>query len=251
MSIPLPKEQVLFIDIETVSAANELASLLEEEQELWQHKARYWIRDYGDAPDAPANCYRDRSAILAEFGKVVCISLGYIVPGKHGKEDGFRMTSFAGDDEVALLEGFCRLLEKHYPSPERMSLCGHNVREFDVPFLCRRLLIHGMPLPAVLQISGKKPWEVRHIIDTLELWKFGDIKHFISLKLLTHCLGVPSPKDDIDGSDIHRVYYEERDIAAIRHYCEKDVLAVAQVLRRLAGIPLISEELVTLVETAD
>jgi hypothetical protein len=245
MAIPYPQIPCLFMDIETVSAVPDFNALSPEMQDLWRHKSRFWMKDYVDIPDGEAACYRDRAAILAEFGKVVCISLGYVVPGETEADDAFRLTSFAGDDERTLLEELGALLKKHYPSPDHMCFCGHNIREFDVPYLCRRMLMHGMPLPAVLQISGKKPWEVRHLVDTLELWKFGDIKHFVSLRLLTACLGVPSPKDDIDGSQVGRVYYEDKDLDAIRQYCERDVLAVAQVLRRMSGKPLISEERVT------
>lgn len=100
------------------------------------------------------------------------------------------------------------------------------------------MIIHGIELPLKLNLFGKKPWEVPHL-DTLELWKFGDFKHYTSLKLLTSVLGIPSPKDDIDGSEIFRVYYEENDVQRIVTYCQKDTIAVAQIILRLRGEALL------------
>lgn len=240
----IPLASVLFIDIETVSGHATFDDADDSTRELWREKARYWLKDYPVEEEAPALCYRDRAAILAEFGKVVCISVGLLGRASAGEEGVFRLKSYAGDDEFTLLSAFAALLNQHFADPSRYWLCGHNLKEFDVPYLCRRMMMHGIPLPALLQISGKKPWEVRHLLDTLELWKFGDIKHYTSLKLLAHCLGVPSPKDDLDGSQVGRVYYQEQDLEAIVRYCERDVLAVAQVVRRMMGLPLIAPEAV-------
>lgn len=241
----LPLQQVLFLDIETVSGQPTWEALGAEAQALWTEKARFWLRDYEDVANGPAQCYHDRAAILAEFGRVVCISVGILVPGGDGGEDQFRLKSFAGEDEAALLKEFAAMLDRHFPDPNRFYLCGHNLKEFDVPYLCRRMIMLGIPLPALLQISGRKPWEVKYLLDTLELWKFGDIKHFISLKLLAHCLGIPSPKEDIDGSQVGRVFYQEGNLQAIIRYCEGDVLTVAQVMRRFQGMPLLDPSQVT------
>jgi 3'-5' exonuclease len=241
----LPLHQVLFVDIETVSAQPDFDRLSPYEQGLWQEKARFWLRDYEGDDQGLARCYLDRAAILAEFGRVVCISVGILVPGSRPGEDRFRLKSFAGEDEAVLLRDFATMLDQHFPDPNRFYLCGHNLREFDVPYLCRRMIMLGIPLPNLLQISGRKPWEVKYLLDTLELWKFGDIKHFTSLKLLAHCLGIPSPKEDIDGSQVGRVFYGEGDLAAITRYCEGDVLTVAQVLRRFQGLPLLDREMVS------
>lgn len=235
----LPLHQVLFLDIETVSGQPSLDGLDPHARSLWVEKARFWLRDYEGMEDGPAQCYLDRAAILAEFGRVVCISVGILVPGAAGEEERFRLKSFAGEDESALLREFATMLDRHFPDPNRYFLCGHNLKEFDVPYLCRRMIMLGIPLPALLQISGRKPWEVKYLLDTLELWKFGDIKHFISLKLLAYCLGIPSPKEDIDGSQVGRVFYRDGDLPAIVRYCEGDVLTVAQVMRRLQGLPLL------------
>ena len=103
------------------------------------------------------------------------------------------------------------------------------------------MVIHGIELPRVLNLFGKKPWEVPHL-DTLQLWKFGDFKHYTSLSLLTEILGIPSPKDDIDGSDVAQVYYKEKNLARIVRYCEKDVLSLAQVILRFLSKPLLKED---------
>lgn len=245
----LPLYNILFLDIETVSAHAAFEEMDAAGQALWKEKARYWLKDYGEDPAGPADCYRDRAAILAEFGRVVCISAGLITRGEDPAGDGFRLKSFAGEDERQVLADFSKMLDQHFSDTNRFFICGHNIREFDVPYLGRRMIMHGLPLPAMLRISGKKPWEVRHLIDTLELWKFGDIKHYTSLKLLAYCLGIPSPKEDLDGSQVGRVFYQEKDLPAITRYCEKDVLTVAQVVRRMGGKPLITEELVTVSET--
>jgi hypothetical protein len=238
--VDYPIYKVLFIDIETVSRTHHLEELQEEEQALWKQKAKYWLKDYADQADPEAVCYENRAAILAEFGRIICISVGIHAAGDKDGEDTFRLKSFAGDDEEVILREFGKLMDEHFSDPNKAFLCGHNIREFDIPYICRRMLMLGIPLPNLFQISGKKPWQISYLIDTLELWKFGDIKHFISLKLLTWCLGIPSPKEDIEGSDVGRVYYVENDLPSIVRYCERDVLAVAQVLRKMMGLPLLA-----------
>ena len=228
----IPLENLVFFDIETVPATATWDELDAEMQQYWEEKTRYQRRE----EYSPEEFY-ERAGIWAEFGKVICISIGYF----HLKNDlrQLRITSFYGE-EKALLEQFGQLLSGHFRSPSYV-LCGHNSKEFDIPYLCRRFLIHGVPLPEKLNLFGKKPWEVPHL-DTMELWKFGDYKAFTSLKLLTKVLGIPSPKDDIDGSEVAHVYYNEQDIDRIIRYCEKDVIAVAQVLLRFRGEELITED---------
>lgn len=234
--------QLLFIDVETVSTHPELNATSDYERQLWTEKARFWLKDYMEEVDPAASCYRDRAAILAEFGRVVCISIGYIVRGEETSQDALRLKSFAGSDEVAILTEFNELMKKHFNDANKYAICGHNLKEFDIPYLCRRMIMNGIKPTHMLDISGKKPWEVRHLIDTLELWKFGDIKHYTSLKLLAHCLGIPSPKNDIDGSQVGRVFYQDGDIDAIARYCEGDVVAVAQIIRRFCFQPLLDPE---------
>jgi len=222
-------EHVLFLDIETVPIHENFTELSIELQELYSKKTKYQRKE-----DYTAEEFYDRAGIWAEFGKIVCISVGFIVI-KDGKTQ-FRTTSFYNEEKQILLE-FKELLETHYNKPYHL-LCAHNGKEFDFPFIARRMIINGISLPNILNLFGKKPWEIPHL-DTLELWRFGDYKHYTSLKLLTTILGIPSPKDDIDGSQVKDVYYKDQDINRIVVYCEKDTLAVAQVLLKLRQKPLL------------
>jgi uncharacterized protein YprB with RNaseH-like and TPR domain len=217
---------VLFLDIETAPLVYEYKSLSPQMKALWDSRFRF-------QQDGPELAYK-RAGIYAEFAKVICISVGFI------HESTFRIKSFYGHEEKAILQDFAALLNKHFNRKEHL-LCAHNGKEFDFPFLCRRMLINGVKLPKTLNISGKKPWEVNHL-DTMELWKFGDYKSYTSLNLLAAVFDVPTPKDDIDGSDVARVYWEDRDLERIVTYCCKDVLTVAQLLRRFMLEPLIDEK---------
>lgn len=225
-------EHILFLDIETVPEVENFNQLNEEKKYLFEAKTQY-LRKEDDTPET----YYDRAGIWAEFGKIICISVGYFT--LKGDIRNFRVTSFHGD-EKKLLREFSQLINQHFDQPQ-FVLCGHNAKEFDFPFIARRMLIHQIPLPEKLNLFGKKPWEVPHL-DTMELWKFGDYKHYTSLRLLTNILQIPSPKDDIDGSEVAYVYYVEKDIDRIITYCEKDVIAVAQVLLRLRREDLLIEE---------
>ena len=186
--------------------------------------------------DTPASVY-GRAGIYAEFGKIVCISVGFINERGTGRE--LRVKSFAGEDEKALLTDFAKLLNSHFDLPDNL-LCGHNGKEFDFPYIARRMIINGISIPKILDLTGKKPWEVAHL-DTMQMWKFGDYKNFTSLKLLAHVFGIPSPKDDIDGSQVGAVYWEENDIDRIVTYCEKDVVTLVQVYLALSQQPMLSE----------
>lgn len=225
-------ENILFLDIETVPEVESFTDLDEEMQLLWDHKTQYQRRDEASAED-----FYNRAGIWAEFGKIICISVGYF----NIKSDlrNFRITSFFGD-EVQILKDFSQLLNNHFSEPQHI-LCGHNAKEFDLPFIARRCIINSIPLPAKLNLVGKKPWEIPHL-DTLEMWKFGDYKHFTSLKLLAKVLGIPSPKDDIDGSEVAAVFYKENDIDRIVTYCEKDTLTVAQIFLRMRNEELLIPE---------
>jgi len=225
--------KVLFLDIETVPQTYNHNDLDEAAQYHWAKKNAYLLRDGGD----PADIY-DRAGILAEFGKIICISVGIVT--NNNTEHTVRTKSFYGDEEAALLIQFAGLLSKHYSSLDSL-LCAHNGKEFDIPYICRRMLINGIRIPDVLNIAGKKPWEVKHL-DTMELWKFGDYKNYTSLELLTHVFNIPTPKDDIDGSQVAMIYYEEKDLSRIVKYCEKDVVATVQLMLRYLGKPLIEEQ---------
>jgi 3'-5' exonuclease len=230
-------ENILFLDIETASVAPDYASLPDNFQQLWQRKADL-LKERAEEPHTPEHLYESRAAIFAEFGKVVCISCGYI-QYREGRPH-FKLKSFSGPDEVALLTAFAGVLNGFMQKSDR-TLCAHNGKEFDFPYLGRRYMINGLPLPGVLaEIQTKKPWEIR-LIDTMQLWKFGDYKSFTSLDLLCAVFGVPSPKDDIDGSQVGRVFWVEQDHARIARYCERDVIATAQVLLRMCGEPMMAE----------
>jgi len=225
-------ENILFLDIETVPEFQYFNQLDDQTKHLWDLKSQYQRKD-----DFTAEEFYERAGIWAEFGKIVCISVGYFVC--RGDTRNFRVTSFYGD-EIKILKDFKNLLESHFHKPQHL-LCAHNGKEFDFPYIARRMLINRIDLPFKLDLFGKKPWEVPHL-DTLELWKFGDYKTFTSLKLLTHILGIPSPKDDIDGSEVYKVYYEDNDIDRIIIYCEKDTIAVAQVFLRLRNEDILTED---------
>ena len=225
-------DHILFLDIETVPEHEHYHTLDAELQGLWETKTQYQRKDEID----PETFY-ERAGIWAEFGKIVCISVGYFT--LKGDIRNFRVTSFFGEEKKILLD-FANLLNNHFGQAQHL-LCGHNSKEFDIPFIARRMIIHQVALPAKLNLFGKKPWEIPHL-DTLELWKFGDYKHFTSLKLLTKILGIPSPKGDIDGSQVAQVYYVEKDIDRIVTYCEKDTIAVAQLFLRFRREDLLIEE---------
>lgn len=228
----IPLENILFLDIETVPEASSFDSLSKEAQELWEDKTRYQRKEEFTPEE-----YYERAGIWAEFGKIICISVGFFHLQASGKR--FRLRSFAGE-ERELLQEFSTMLQEHYRHPKKL-LCAHNGKEFDFPYLARRMLIHGLPLPDKLNLFGKKPWEVPHL-DTMELWKFGDFKHYTSLKLMAHVLGIPSPKEDIDGSMVRQVYYEDKDLDRIIKYCEQDVITVAQIILRLRNEGLLGED---------
>jgi uncharacterized protein YprB with RNaseH-like and TPR domain len=225
-------ENILFLDIETVPEAIDFNQLDAETQELYAAKTAYKRKE----DDLSTEEYYPRAGIWAEFGKIVCISVGFVTTTSDGRQ--FRVRSFSGE-EAELLTAFRELLNTHFSTPQH-QLCAHNGKEFDFPYIARRMLKHQLELPYVLQLMGKKPWEVPHL-DTLELWKFGDFKHYTSLKLLAHFFDIPSPKDDMDGSDVARVYYEETDLARIVRYCEKDVVTLAQVFLKLTVQPQLKE----------
>ncbi|MGB5653208.1 MAG: 3'-5' exonuclease [Robiginitalea sp.] len=227
----IPLGDILFLDIETVPQSPDFNTLSEEAQELWALKTKYQRKD----EYTPEQFY-ERAGIWAEFGIIVCISVGYFLQTQDGRT--FRVRSFTGAED-ALLREFSELLDSHF-SERRHLLCAHNGKEFDFPYLARRMIILGIPIPKKLLMFGKKPWEIPHL-DTMELWRFGDFKNYTSLKLLAYVLGVPSPKEDIDGSMVRDVYYEENDLERITRYCERDVVTVAQVFLRLRNEDLLAE----------
>jgi len=232
-------KNILFLDIETVPETQNFEELDTLKQELFSKKTAYQRKE-----ETTAEEFYERAGIWAEFGKIICISVGFF--DLHSEQPALRIKSFFGEDERQILSDFKNLLDKYFSRPEHV-LCAHNGKEFDFPFIARRMIIHAMELPEKLQLFGKKPWEVAHL-DTMEMWKFGDFKHYTSLNLLTNILGIPSPKGDIDGSQVARVYYEDRDMPRIVKYCERDTLAVAQVYLRLTNQPILKAEQVVFIE---
>jgi predicted PolB exonuclease-like 3'-5' exonuclease len=231
-------DNVLFLDIETVPEVYRFADVDHTTAHLFESKNMRYKTDDKTFDQV----YDEKAGIYAEFGKIICISVGFVRSSAATGRSIF-IKSFAHDDEETLLRQFCRLLEDSYNTPEK-RLCGHNSKEFDIPFICRRLLINGIRLPNVLNLAGKKPWEILHL-DTMELWKFGDYKAYTSLALLCNVFKIPTPKDDISGADVARVYYEEKDLPRIKKYCEKDVVALIQLFMRMNGEDLIDEGNIT------
>lgn len=226
---------ILFLDIETVPQQDGHENLPEEWKILWDLKASYLIRN--KETETPQSIY-SRAGIYAEFGKIICVSCG-IIQGA-GDEKKFIVKSFCGHDEKLVLHKFCEMLTK-WCADGKKYLCAHNGREFDFPYLCRRLVVHHLAIPEILKLHGKKPWDVP-LFDTLDLWKFGDYKSYTSLNLLAHTLGVATPKDDIDGGKVHEVYWKEKNLDRIVAYCQKDVVTVAQVFLRMNDESLVKSE---------
>lgn len=233
-------EKILFLDIETAPQTGSLNEMPEELACLWEEKVELLKKRIPER--YPSECTAEsrfqEAGIFAEFGRIVCISVGYIYY-KNGASF-FRVKSFYGEDEKQLLIDFSELIRR-FCTDSTTNLCGHNIKEFDIPYMARRILIHGLSLPEILNVAGKKPWECK-FLDTLEMWKFGDFKHYTSLKLLCAVFGIPTPKDDIDGSQIATVFYDEKNPERIASYCEKDVIATMQVFMKISGLQPIKEE---------
>lgn len=226
-------EDVLFLDIETVPQSPSGDKLNPAMKALWDKKSKLFRN-----PDQSSEEVYERAGIYSEFGKIICISVGYI---KDKNPYSFRLKSFYGDDEKKLISEFSEMLNKFCATRKEAVLCAHNGKEFDFPYIARRMIINRMIIPEILDNAGKKPWEVK-LLDTMDLWKFGDFKNYTSLDLMTTILGIPSPKDDIDGSMVAGIYYKEKDLPRIVRYCEKDVLAIAQILLRFMNFPGITED---------
>ena len=226
-------DDVMFLDIETVPESSSYELLGSSMQNLWDKKSRQFRTS-----DQTAQDVYERAGIYSEFGKIICISVGLI---RDKNPFSFRLKSFFGKDEKSLLSEFSVMLSKFSGTHKEAVLCAHNVKEFDFPYIARRMIINGLIIPEILDNAGKKPWEIK-LLDTMDLWKFGDYKNYTSLDLLTSILGIPTPKDDIDGSMVAGIFYNEDNLQRIVHYCEKDVLAIARVLLRFMNLPAINED---------
>lgn len=227
-------DKIFFLDIETVPQFEKYENVPETFKELWNLKADRIIKD----ESASAEDVYERAGIYAEFGKIVCISVGLFTKKDNSLQ--FRLKSFYGDDEKQILADFGQMLDVHF-NVNKNYLCAHNGKEFDFPYISRRMIIHGLPLPEPIDNWGKKPWETVHLIDTMHLWRFGDYKSYTSLNLLCASLDIPTPKDDISGKDVWKVYWQEKDLERIVKYCEKDVLAIARLMQRYKRVELIDD----------
>lgn len=233
--------ELLLLDIETVPQFPSFAGLDPGWKSLFSGKISKTVPEGHD----PEEIYRSKAGIFAEFGKIICISTAFFC--ENGDQSlSLRMKSFSGHDEVQILRDFTDLCYKMQQQQPQFQFAGHNIKEFDIPFICRRLLINGVPLPHCLQLHDKKPWEVK-MFDTLNWWKFGDHKNYISLHLLASVLGVPTSKTDMDGSMVQDVYYRENDLPRIVEYCQRDVVATANVILRFHSRDLLKEENVSVV----
>jgi len=235
-------EKLLFIDIETVPEVYQFEDLNDDLKKLWEQKVKNFLHK-----NSASEIYNNRAGIYAEFAKIVCISIGFLQYNNDIEAYEMRIKSIANKNEKDILIAFSDLVIQSFGSIHRFSFCGHNIKEFDIPFMCRRLVINGLAIPDVLDLSGLKPWEVSHI-DTLDLWKFGDRKNFSSLALLANKLKIPTPKDDISGKDVARVFYEDDDLERIVKYCAKDVITVARLVMRFKSTELIKDENVIYVD---
>jgi 3'-5' exonuclease len=237
----LKLENLLLIDIETVSEKSSFSLLADDWQQLWQQKVQRQLPEGVSVEEF----YPQRAGVMAEFAKVVCISVGYFT--KQGNDLQLRIKSFYGDIEKNILQDVVVMLNGIEAKNNKWCFAGHNIKEFDIPFICRRLLINGMPIPEYFDFQNMKPWET-NTVDTFQYWRFGDFKHYTSLKLLAASLGVPSPKDDIDGSMVGDVYWNEKNIERIVTYCQKDVLTVANIILRFKNLPLLQDEQMVIVK---
>jgi 3'-5' exonuclease len=231
MDIPKKLKNILFLDIETVSSAPSYAQMEDRLKPLWDIKASFLN------PVEESQSLYKRAGIYAEFGKIITISAGFYFMASSGLS--FKVKSFAGDDEVKVLQDFIALTKRY--NQKRLLLCAHNGKEFDFPYLCRRMLVNQLDIPEVLNIGGKKPWEVNHI-DTLELWKFGDRKHYTSLELLAALFNIPTSKGEFDGSMVNDIYYKEKDLQKISEYCIRDVVVTAQVYLKFQNLAIMPKE---------
>lgn len=233
-------ENILLIDIETVPQYGSFNDMDDNWKELWEEKTHRTLPEGTSLEDF----YPQRAGVMAEFSKIICISIGYF--RKEGTAIQLRIKSFYGDDEKKLLQDFLAIVNQLEATNNNWSFTGHNIKEFDIPFICRRLLVNGIMIPPYLDFQNMKPWET-NIVDTFQYWRFGDFKHYTSLKLLAAALNVPSPKDDIDGSMVGEVYWKEKNIQRIVTYCQKDVVTTGNIIMRFKNLPLLTDEQVVVV----
>lgn len=227
---------ILFVDIETAGSSKNFEGLPSEGKNLWCQRAKLIRRrndEYRLIPDE--ELYLLKAGIFAEFARVVCISVAFLKKTEEENCVQLKTKSFFVHDESQLIKEFFSLLVRCFGTRDIEFLCGHNIREFDIPFLCRRARIHGIDIPACIDFTAKKAWQVKNLIDTMELWKFGDYKNYSSLALLCYATGIPSPKQGFDGAAVHIAYWNGARLSEIISYCEADVKATARLFLKLSG----------------
>lgn len=233
---------LFLLDIETVPGVPSYSHLNDVWQSLWNGKISKTVPEN----ISPEESYLQKAGILAEFGKVICISTGYFFEDEN-KKLSLRIKSIYAQDEKELLQLFIQITNKFFQHNKQLQFAGHNIREFDIPYICRRMLILQIPLPDYLQLHAAKPWDVK-MVDTLQWWKFGDYKNYVSLHLLANVLNVPTSKTDMDGSMVQHVYYKDNNLLRIVEYCQRDVIVVANIILRFKNMPLLDEDVVTIVQ---
>ena len=233
-------KELLLLDIETIPQYERYTDMPPMWQKLWNEKVARQMQE----EDTPEILYKKKGGILAEFGKIICISTAIFVETDDGLQ--LRVKSFFGHDEAEILSQFIDIADKMYFHHPHFQFAGHNIKEFDIPYICRRMTIHQQTLPHYLQLNDKKPWDV-HMFDTMNWWKFGDIKNYVSLNLLASVLDIPTSKDDIDGSQVQEVYYQEKNLDRIVTYCQKDVIVTANIILRLLNIPILYADQISII----
>jgi DNA polymerase elongation subunit (family B) len=229
--------ELLLIDIETVPEQANYNELNTDWQNLWEEKAK---KNPAIQHLTAEESYSERAGIMAEFGKIICISTAYFFTDAD-KSIKLKQKTLSSHNEVHLLNDFLLLCDAYLKTKKAIVFTGHNIKEFDIPYICRRLIINNIPLPKYLQLNNLKPWET-NMVDTLHWWRFGDFKNYTSLKLIATALQIPSSKDDIDGSQVRNVYYNENGLERIAKYCAKDVQVVAQIILKYNNRPLLDED---------
>lgn len=221
---------LLYFDVETAGkyeSYEDLALQNPRLAKLWEKRAKYFrANTLGMEEMGDSEIYSQKSGLEPEFGRVVCVSFGVWDGENH------RLTSFYGDNEQEILEKTAKIFSNAVS--KGMKICGHNIKMFDVPFLGKKMIFSGIDVPQNLLLWDKKPWEVP-ILDTAEFFSFGSWSHkFLGLDLLACSLGIESPKEDIDGSQVHNTFWGEKNYERIMEYCEKDVLTVMDVLKKVS-----------------
>lgn len=224
---------LLLLDIETVPEFSSFSHLDENWQQLWLQKIAKTVPETVSGEES----YAQKAGVMAEFAKIICISTAFFYQENNVWK--LKIKSIYGHNEAEILSEFVALCNRVNNIHKDFQFAGHNIKEFDIPFICRRLLINNLSLPDYLQLSDKKPWETK-MVDTLSWWKFGDFKHYTSLHLLANVLGIPTSKTDIDGSKVQQVYYQEKDLPKIVAYCERDVVVTANIILKFKQLPLLS-----------